>query len=233
VSDRLTVGFADASGTIAGVALDAASGLLLSDGSVAATPVVAVEERDGGWRALAEGKFEVELRPLGAPAVYSGGRREWPCRVRGTAAGQTIDGLGQCALEAKAPDWDALAMVRGISIWLAEDLCFACRAERAARAQSHEQETLEAFIWRGQPLEPAPIFDARLSTTYDGDGRQRRAGLELWEGEESDFALRIGGEARDVGELVLPDGARLRSAFYVWRHDGREGGGRYDLVTVA
>jgi hypothetical protein len=57
--------------------------------------------------------------------------------------------------------------------------------------------------------------------------------LELWEGEESDFALRIGGEARDVGELVLPDGARLRSAFYVWRHDGREGGGRYDLVTVA
>ena len=39
-----------------------------------------------------------------------------------------------------------------------------------------------------------PITDPRISTTYDGDGHQRRAGLELWVGEDDDYPRRGAGQ---------------------------------------
>jgi hypothetical protein len=76
------------------------------------------------------------------------------------------------------------------------------------------------------------IDDPRVSTTYDADGRQRRAGLELWVGEDDGFARRATGEVLcgstfDLGQL------RLDCSFFGWRMNGRKGVGRYDLVRHA
>ena len=68
----------------------------------------------------------------------------------------------------------------------------------------------------------------RLSTTYDGDGRQRRAGLELWVDEDGCPRRAAGevvcGTSLDLGRL------RLDCAFFRWRMEGREGVGRYDVL---
>ena len=50
-----------------------------------------------------------------------------------------------------------------------------------------------------------------LSTTYDGDGHQRRAGLELWVGEDDDYPQRASGEVLCGSTLELGRAAaRLR-----------------------
>ena len=82
------------------------------------------------------------------------------------------------------------------------------------------------------PDEVKAIADPRLSTTYDGDGHQRRAGLELWVGDEDDMPERAAGEVLCGSTLrARPAGARLR----VLRLDveGREGVGRYDVLRPA
>ncbi len=76
--------------------------------------------------------------------------------------------------------------------------------------------------------------DALLSTTYDGEGRVVHFGLELWEGEESEFARRAAGEASAHGELAHPDGALTRVAFLACHGDGgRAGPGVYAITTVS
>src|SRR3546814_15217706 len=72
-----------------------------------------------------------------------------------------------------------------------------------------------------------PIDDPRLSTTYDGEGRQRNAGLELFIDKDDEYPHRAAGEVicgttLDLGRL------RMASAFLRWRMEGREGVGRSD-----
>jgi hypothetical protein len=72
------------------------------------------------------------------------------------------------------------------------------------------------------------VEDARLSTTYDGEGRQRRAGLELWlEGDE--LPHRASGEVLCGSTLDL-GALQLECAFFQWRVDGESGVGRYDVL---
>ncbi len=71
--------------------------------------------------------------------------------------------------------------------------------------------------------------EPRLSTTYDADGRQRRAGLELWVGADDAYPRRVSGQVvcgatLDLGEL------RLDTAFLRWRMDGVAGIGHYDIL---
>ena len=76
------------------------------------------------------------------------------------------------------------------------------------------------------------VDEPRLSTTYDEDGRQVRAGLELWVGEEDDYPRRAAGEVLCGSTLDLGD-LRLDCAFLRWRMGGRSGVGRYDLLRRA
>ncbi len=78
----------------------------------------------------------------------------------------------------------------------------------------------------------APIGDPRLSTTYDGDGRQRRAGLELWVDDDDEFPARGSGEVLCGSTLELGQ-LRLDCAFFRWRLEGHEGVGRYDVLRRA
>jgi hypothetical protein len=233
VSDAVTVGFGD--GLVAGVVRGDAGGLLWHDGQTSPIGSARVQAWGGadGWRASGEAELDVVLEPLGSPAAFADGTREWLCRARGTAGGAPVDCLGHAVVEADPPRGrKRVALARGVAAWLSDELAITLRARRPARARNHEAEELAGFVLRGSPPAPEPIADPRLSTAYDGEGRQRRAGLELWETEDSDFALRLAGEAVGAGELALAGGGRLRCAFFVWRHAGRVGAGRYDILLA-
>ena len=71
--------------------------------------------------------------------------------------------------------------------------------------------------------------DARLSTVYDAQGRQRSAGLELWLPGE-DFPRR-GLRHRGGRLLARLEGLNVHAAVFRWRMEEREGFGAYELMV--
>ena len=61
---------------------------------------------------------------------------------------------------------------------------------------------------------------------------QRRAGLELWVGEDDDYPRRGAGQVL-CGSSVELGSLRLDLAFFGWTLDGRRGVGRYDVLRRA
>jgi hypothetical protein len=192
----------------------------------------------------ADAGFALTVEALGPPAeldpaepvARAGGMvgYEQLCRVRGTVraggAEHTVDCLGQRSHAWGDPDWDRIDSTRSVAAWLEDGTGVSVTAVRRAGAKGHDGDA----TW-GVVLDPSGtlhVDEPRLSTTYDGDGRQRRAGLELWLGEEDDHPRRAAGEVLcgstfDLGQL------RLDCSFFRWHADGVEGVGRYDLVRRA
>lgn len=191
----------------------------------------------GGWDLC----FEALVAPLelgaGTAAADAAGLEgyEQLCRVRGkvTAAGRRVevDCLGQRGHQWGAVDWKRIALSRSVSAWLAPDRGVTLAAVRPARAQTHADEAVTA--WVVHPGDDAPVAelvaDPRLSTLYDGEGRQRRAGLELWPEGDDVYPRRAAGEVVCGTSLEL-GALRLDSSFFSWRMDGAEGVGRYDVL---
>jgi hypothetical protein len=193
---------------------------------------------DGG-----PGAFELTFEAIGAPVAIdpaepiaaAGGMAgyEQLCRVHGTA--RTADGErsvhchGQRTHLWGEPDWDRIESTRTVGAWLDDGTGVTLTSVRPRGAGGQDEEATWAAV-----LDPAGslyVDDPRLSTTYDADGRQRRAGLELWVGDDG-YARRGAGQVLcgstfDLGEL------QLDCAFFAWHMDGREGVGRYDLVRRA
>jgi hypothetical protein len=203
------------------------------------------------WRASFDGDgggFELELAALSPPielspstevAAVSGTQGyEQLCRVTGTARiGEQrleIDCLGQRGHQWGVPDWETLESARTVSAWLGPDSAVVLQGARAEGADGHDEEALTGLLVDGAG--PGAVIteldDPRLSTTYDGNGRQRRAGMELWVGAEDDFPQRVAGEALCGTSLELGR-LRLDSAFFLWRSAGRAGVGRYELLRRA
>jgi hypothetical protein len=175
------------------------------------------------------------------PVAKAGGMQgyEQPCRVRGTVTVggrrfELADGLGQRGHSWGAPDWDKIRMARTLSAWFDDGVAVTAVAVRPAKGKSHADEQLAVTILEagadGEPV-VTPVPEPLLSTTYDGEGRQRRAGLELYPDPEG-YARRLAGEvvcgsSLDLGRL------RLDCAFFRWRMEGREGVGRYDVLRRA
>jgi hypothetical protein len=204
------------------------------------------------WRlhfASDEASLDVDLRALGAlaeldpehPVARAGGMAgfEQACRVTGSAtvgdARVEVDALGQRGHSWGTPDWGRIALARTVAAWLDDELAVSLTAIRPAGARQHEDERVAATVLDRDPESGAdrasPVLDARLSTTYDGDGRQRAAGLELYLDEEG-YPRRAAGEVvcgttLDLGRL------RLDCAFLRWRMEGRTGVGRYDVLRRA
>jgi hypothetical protein len=196
------------------------------------------------WRASFEGAFDVELEALsppavlepGAPAARAGGMEgyEQLCRVRGEVVvggeRRRVDCLGQRGHSWGRPDWSKLRLARAVSAWLDDATAITATAVRPGSAKHHDDEALAAYVVQGG--QPVAVAEPRLSTTYDGEGRQRHAGLELWLEPEGGYAHRAAGEVvcgttLDLGRL------RLDAAFFRWRMGGRTGVGRYDIVRPA
>ena len=189
----------------------------------------------------ADAAFDLRFEALSSPAVFdpespvsmaSGTQGyEQLCSVTGhvrhRVRSHPVRGLGQRGHHWGTPDWSRIELARALSAWIGPDRALALTAVRPAKGKHHDEEAIGGFlIERGEPV---AIVDPRLSTTYDGELRQRRAGLELWMTEEGGFARRAAGEVLcgttiDLGEV------RLDSAFFAWRMEGRAGTGRYDVL---
>ena len=181
-----------------------------------------------GLRARVRGRLAA--RGVRADSAAMAGH-ERLCRVRGTAAGRPIDCLGQRGRSWGTADWSEIALTRSLGAWLDEGRRSSDRRCGRRARQSHAEEAQWGALLdaRGRG---ARCADPRLSTTYDGDGHQRRAGLELWVGEDDDYPRRGAGQVL-CGSSVELGPLRLDLAFFGWTLDGRRGVGRYDVLRRA
>ena len=193
------------------------------------------------WRVRFGDAFDLEVEALTAPGALdpkdpvarAGGMQgyEQLCRVRGTAAGRTIDTLGQRGHSWGAPDWSKIALTRTLSAWLDTETAVSVVAVRPSSAKHHADEAVAATLFASG--EPHRVAEPLVSTTWDAEGRQRHAGLELWLSlDEPGYPYRAAGEVLcgttlDLGRL------RLDAAFFRWRMEGRVGVGRYDVLRRA
>jgi hypothetical protein len=182
--------------------------------------------------------FALEFAALGEPVESDAGfggmaGYEQPCQVTGTvrAGGRAtaIAALGQRGRAWGDPDWERIELARSVGAWT-DAACATLTAIRPAGASNHAEEAVWAAYW--EPEGPLEIDDGRLSTTYDGDGRMRRAGLELWPADEESWARRAAGEVLCGSSLDLGS-LRLDCAFFRWHLEGRTGVGRYDILRRA
>jgi hypothetical protein len=205
------------------------------------------------WRVAFDGDgggFDLRFEALGAPLEVTAdsavGRAaglegyEQPCRVWGTVRTEgrrhEVSCLGQRGRQWGAPDRERVSLSRTLSAWLGEDRAICLAAVRPADGRAHDDEAVSA--WLVMPSEEGNreilVDDARLSTTYDGQGRQRRAGIELWPEPDSAYPHRAAGEAICGTSLKLRGsggpGLRLETAFFEWRMEGARGVGRYDVL---
>ena len=206
-----------------------------------------VEEPLQRWTvALDGGEHGFELRfealgppgelPADGPVALAGGMAgyEQACVVSGVVrvAGRdhTVDCGGQRGHTWGEPDWTRLESARTVAAWWGSELGLALTAVRPADAQSHADEPVWAALLR--PDGVLAVEEPRLSTTYDADGHQRRAGLELWLADSDAHPHRGSGEILCGSTLELGQ-LQLDCAFFRWRLDGRAGVGRYDILRRA
>ena len=193
-------------------------------------------EPQARWQVVlaTEPGFELEFEAASPPAEFEplGGMEghERLCRVRGTAAGRPIDCLGQRGRSWGTADWGGIVLTRSLGAWLDEGPSVVYSAVRPAGTDNHAEEAQWGALLDGESA--VAMADPRLSTTYDGDGHQRRAGLELWVGEDYDYPRRGAGQVL-CGSSVELGSLRLDLAFFGWTLDGRRGVGRYDVLRRA
>jgi len=184
--------------------------------------------------------FDLEFTAVSPPAELSedddaaqlGGMagEERLCRVSGTAAGHRIDCLGQRGRTWGVADWSRIALTRSLAAWLDNGTSLTVAAVRPTGAESHADEATWGALLDADGA--VDVAEPRISTTYDGDGHQRRAGLELWVSQDDDYPRRGAGQVL-CGSSVELGQLRLDCSFFVWQVDGREGVGRYDTVRRA
>jgi hypothetical protein len=180
----------------------------------------------GGYRALLEGRLELDFEPVCEPLPL-GDVRATVCRVGGSALGRRVDCLGTVSETAAPPAWEELDAIRSLSALFDAQHALLALARRPRDAEGHGQELVSAQLLAGG--EPRAVEDARISTVYDGDGRQRSAGLELWLPGE-DFPRRASGTVIGGASLAF-DGLDVHAAVFRWHMEGREGAGAYELAV--
>lgn len=224
----LALSFFDAAHQIHGTARAAATVLFEGRQPRALPQGPLIEAVGSGWRAELPGELSLEVESLSDPTDL-GGLSARLCRVRGEAAGRRVDGLGTLAETAAPPRWDELDALRTISALVDEEHALLALARRPRGALGHGQELVTARLLDGGGF--LEVEKARISTVYDGDGRQRSAGLELWlAGEE--YPRRASGVVLAGSSLQLEE-IDVHAAVFRWRLEGRDGVGAYELMARA
>jgi hypothetical protein len=183
---------------------------------------------DGGYRARCGGELELEFEPFSDPAEL-GGAFARVARVRGRALGREVDCLGTAGETRKPPEWAELDAVRLVSAVFDSEHAVLAAARRPRGAKGHGHELVTAHLLTGGQL--LSVEDARVSTVYDGQGRQRSVGLELWLPGE-DFPRRASGSVR-AGLTLGLEGLRVDAGLVAWRMEGRDGAGAYEITVRA
>jgi hypothetical protein len=226
VSAAYAVSFFDPDRELYGTVRSGAT-ILFEGRSPAAHAEEAQISADGdGWTAELHERLSLRFAPL-SPEIELGLIATSLCRVEGQVGGRAIDCLGTLAITREPPRWEELDAVRSISALVDDSNALFAVAQRPRGAAGHGQELVHAAMFKDAEL--LPIEDARVSTVYDGDGRQRSAGLELWPvGEE--FSRRGSGQLIAGSSLEL-EAVRVHAAVFRWRIEGREGIGAYELMV--
>lgn len=184
-----------------------------------------IEKTGSGWRAELPDRLSLEFEPV-SPAAELGGVRTHVARVRGDASGRAVDGLGTVSETEVPPEWEELDALRSVSALVDEQHALLALARRPRGAVGHGDEEVTARLVEDDAV--LEVETARISTVYDGGGRQRSAGLELWLPDE-DYPRRGSGLVIAGSSLDL-DGLQIHVAVFRWRLDGREGIGAYELM---
>ncbi len=183
-----------------------------------------VEPAGDGWRAELEGAFSLSLDPL-APPLRLPGVAAHVCRVTGRVGSQEVNCLGTVGETHTPPAWEELDVLRSIAAIFDAEHAFLALSRRPRGAPGHDEEQTVGWLLAGG--EPLAVEDTRLSTVYDGEGRQRSAGFELWlPGEE---IPRRGSGTVVAGSSLSLDGLDVHAAVFRWRMENREGTGAYEL----
>jgi hypothetical protein len=185
-----------------------------------------VSESGDGWRAELDGRIELQLDPV-SPEADLDGVTARICRVTGEVDGTKVDCLGTFSITSVAPRWEELQAVRSISALVDEGTGVLAIARRPRDAPGHGTEAVSAALFADGELHV--VEEARISTVYDGGGRQRSAGLELWLPGE-DFPRRGSGLVI-AGSTFELETVQVHAAVFRWRLDGREGIGAYELMV--
>jgi hypothetical protein len=185
-----------------------------------------LESRGQGLRAEVEDRFSLDLEPI-SPEIELGGVAVRVCQVTGDVGGARVDCLGTVSETRVPPRWEELDAVRSLSALLDSGHAALAVARRPRGVLGHGQERVDAALLAdGEALK---VEEARISTVYDGEGRQRSAGLELWLPGE-DFPRRGSGTVIAGSSLEL-EGLRVHAAVFRWRMEEREGLGSYDVMV--
>ena len=225
MSPSVALAFFDSAHGRYGIARSGATLLFEGSSATAIEGGPAIEASGGGWRAALDGRLELDFEALGDP-VELGGVKASLCRVSGKVDDTPIDCLGTAGETAAPPSWDELDAVRSVSALFDEDHALLALARRPRGALGHGDELIVA--WLIQEDEVLGVENARISTVYDSEGRQRSAGLELWlPGEE--FPRRASGTVVAGSSLEL-EGLNVHAAVFRWRMEEREGLGAYELM---
>ena len=222
----LALSFFDAAHDIHGTSRSGATILFEGRRPVAVPEGPSIERSGEGWRAELPDRFSLELEPV-APEVDLGDVRARVVRVRGEAAGRQVDALGTLSETEVPPRWEELDATRSISALVDERHALLALARRPRDAVGHGDELVTAKLVEDDAV--LAVETARISTVYNGGGRQRSAGLELWVPGE-DYPRRGSGQVIAGSSLDL-DGLQVHVAVFRWRLDGREGIGAYELMS--
>ncbi len=185
-----------------------------------------IERAGERWQARASGDVEVALTPVSDTADLGGDRRD-RLHLRGQrrreegvrARNGSGDAQAPRVARARPPARDLGRVRTGAG---------GARWSRGGRgpAEEHGSERVTAVLVENGELR-APE-DARVSTVYDGDGRQHSSGLELWFPGE-DYPRRLFGTVQAGTSLEL-EGLFVHAAAFTWRMEGHVGSGLYELT---
>ena len=184
-----------------------------------------IEQVGDGWRARTS-DVEVTLTPASETADL-GGIAVTVCTVEGRVGETPVAGLGTAAETRRPPEWGELDLLRAISAVFEPGLAALAVARRPRAAEGHGKELVSAVLIEAGELR-APE-DARISTVYNGGGRQHSSGLELWfPGEE--YPRRLFGTVQAGTSLELQQ-VSVHAAAFTWRMEGHAGSGMYELTV--
>jgi hypothetical protein len=183
-------------------------------------------ERDGErFSARLGGHLDLAFEPVSELAALPGSE-SWVCAVEGTVDGRAVECLGTATVTSEPPSWAQLDALRAVTAVLDRENAVFLTARRPRSAPGHGDERVNAVLISGGAARD--VEDARVSTIYDADGRQRTAGLELWLPGE-DYPRRASGTAQAGASIVL-GGVRVDAAVFEWHMEGRTGAGAYELA---
>jgi hypothetical protein len=225
-SEAFALSFFDPDRDLYGVARSGST--IVFEGRTPAAHAAGPELRQEGdaWLAELPGKLSLRLEPASAE-LDLGGVTARVCRVSGEVGGRAVSCLGTFSVTTVTPRWEELDAIRSVSALVDDRNGLLALARRPRGATGHGQELVRAGLLVDGELHE--VEETRISTVYDGDGRQRSAGLELWlPGEE--FPRRGSGLVIAGSSLEL-DPVRVHAAVFRWRLDGREGIGAYELMV--